>query len=149
MEVENKAKASEYTEPPAGKKIIIIFWVKTKRMEVENKAKASKHAEPCTYREGNNLICLVKIKRMEVENKAKASKYSEPPAGKGIIWFVSRNKENGGREQGKGIQTRRTACREGNNLICLVKTKRMEVENKAKASKYEEPPTVMGIIWFV
>jgi hypothetical protein len=54
-------------------------------MEVENKAKASKHAEPCTYREGNNLICLVKIKRMEVENKAKASKYSEPPAGKGII----------------------------------------------------------------
>jgi hypothetical protein len=46
MEVENKAKASKYTEPPAGKGIICICLVKTKRMGVENKAKASKYAEP-------------------------------------------------------------------------------------------------------
>ncbi len=45
-----------------------------------------------------------------------ASKHAEPPAGKGII------------------------------VICLVKTKRMEVENKAKASKYTEPPAGKGII---
>jgi hypothetical protein len=46
------------------------------------------------------------------------------------------NKENGGREQGKGFQIRRTAGREGNNFICFVKIKRMEVENKAKAPEY-------------
>jgi hypothetical protein len=82
---------------------------------------------------------------MEEENKAKTSKHAEPPAGKGIIFLLSQNKENGGREQGKGVQIHKTACREGTNLICLVKTKRMEVENKAKASKYTEPPTGMGM----
>jgi hypothetical protein len=37
-------------------------------------------------------------------------------------------------------------CREGNNLICFVKIKRMEVENKAKASKHAKPPAGKGII---
>ncbi len=84
---------------------------------------------------------------MEVENKAKASKYTEPPVGMGIICFcLKKNKENRSRKQSKGFQTRKTACRNGNNLICLVKIKRMEVENKAKASKYTEPPAGMGII---
>jgi hypothetical protein len=41
--------------------------------------------------------------------------------------LFSQNNENGGREQGKGFQIHRTACREENNLICLVKTTRMEV----------------------
>ncbi len=125
MEVENKAKASKYTEPPAGKAIIIICWIKTKRMEVEDKAKASKHAEPPAGK-GIIIICWVKTKRMEVENKAKASKYT----GDGNNLIFSQNKENGSREQGKGFQTRRTACREGNNLIGWVKSKRTQVERE-------------------
>jgi hypothetical protein len=58
--------------------------------------------------------------------------------------LFSQNKEDGGREQGKGSKIHRTTCRDGNNLICLVKTKRMEEENKA--SKHAEPPAGKGII---
>ncbi len=68
---------------------------------------------------------------MEAENKVKDSKHAKPSAGiprEGTSFdLLSQNKENGGREQGKGFQIQRTAYSDGNNLICLVKTKRMEV----------------------
>ncbi len=53
MEVQNKAKASKYSEPPAGKGIIFICLVKIKRMVVENKAKAPKYTEPPSAKNQN------------------------------------------------------------------------------------------------
>ena len=55
---------------------------------------------------------------MEVENKAKASKIHRTACREGNnFYLLSQNKENGGREQGKGFQIHRFACRDGNNLI--------------------------------